>query len=341
MTKRRAKGKSPKGRWPKITKEDFEKVIGRIQELDLTPEEKIMETEETLQVMERKRREGISWKLLRRSRAEEGRISEELLASLEDKGAAAGRVAAAQHYPDMEAALDMVWLSDFDASEEERIREELLEPDREVATECLARINKDGTLREAADGTDKHLSSMIFEARLGEGTKRKERLKHAHAAALAQKLADGPVRVMEDSGATKNFISLETVHKRGLGTFQTSEAKGLAVQLADKSVVRCTKMTRVSLLFSPDYRYATDCYVLPMGTDVDIILGQPWIHSLGPHYKDPQKGIIRFRKRRSQQTIQLKTVCERHQGCKRAEVINAAMAMRACVREGKRVVPDT
>jgi hypothetical protein len=234
----------------------------------------------------------------------------------------------------MEAALDMVWLTDFEASEEERIRKELDEPCKPVAMDCLARVKVDGTLMEASSSTEPRLNSMIFEASLGHEHKRQERLKQSHSATQAKRLAISPIRVMEDTGATKNFISFETVQKRGLTTFQTGEAKGLAVQLADKSIVRCTHMTHVALKFSPDYRYDTACYVLPMGTDVDVILGQPWIHSLGPHYKDPQKGIIRFRKSRSQQIIQLKTVVERHRECTRAEVINAAMALRD-LRKGR------
>jgi hypothetical protein len=292
----------------------------------MTPEERILHEEQTLRYSEEKRQEAKRLRLLRRAKTECLRISREVLEGCEETQVHE-QIRTVQHYPDMEAALDMVWLTDFEASEEERIRKELGENGAELPSEHLSWVNGDGTLLAEPIMTP-HLSSMIFEARLGQAKQRQERLKRTHPPSQIPLFGNSAVRVMEDTGATRNFISLETVQKRGLATFRTQDAKGLAVQLADKSVVRCTHMTQITLIFSPDYRYVTNCHILPMGTDVDVILGQPWIHSLGPHYKDPQKGIIRFRKSRSQQTIQLTTVVERHRNCQRAEVINAAMAVR-------------
>jgi hypothetical protein len=119
--------------------EIMKEVLNRIQELDLSPEEKILEAKHTLRRIEAKEVEKRRLRVSRRAKVEELRVSREILENCEERlKPDLGRKV--QHYPDMEAALDMIWLSEFEASEEERLRIELREPEKEVVKDRLTRI---------------------------------------------------------------------------------------------------------------------------------------------------------------------------------------------------------
>ena len=171
--------------------------------------------------------------------------------------------------------------------------------------ELLIARPSEGALRRAearpelaSGGKDfgRHVPSLFFSATVGE-RRLKARLQDIDSAlqdtpdqwgsrssrrAAARALLDRPVRCLKDSGATRNFVSEKVAIQMGL-PIETAESP-LRVTLADGSSQQCARIARVHLRLTPEYAYDSLFYVLPMGMDVDFVLGMPWLLSIERFY---------------------------------------------------------
>ncbi|XP_059066288.1 uncharacterized protein LOC131857619 [Cryptomeria japonica] len=93
-----------------------------------------------------------------------------------------------------------------------------------------------------------------------------------------------------DSGATHNFIDKSLVKRLKL---TTQEFKGFQVALADGSTSSCNKKIPQLNITLGKHPTKEDFYVVELG-DSDVILGIPWIHSLGRFYLDHPKLELGF-----------------------------------------------
>ena len=100
------------------------------------------------------------------------------------------------------------------------------------------------------------------------------------------------VRVLRDTGASRNFISQATVSRLDLPV--TTGASPLRVRLADGSVNMSAQVVDLKVHF-PSYTYEGLFQVLEMGTsDVDLIWGTPWEASLGDVTSNYDTGVLSF-----------------------------------------------
>ena len=112
------------------------------------------------------------------------------------------------------------------------------------------------------------------------------------------------VYCLKDSGATLVVINQRLVEAQGLTT-STAE-KALTVRLADNSTRQLDMVAEVELDFHPGYRYVTKAHVMDLGPNVEVILGTPWLKSLGPHMADWDAGTLTFRDRHRTVTLKSK-----------------------------------
>jgi hypothetical protein len=83
--------------------------------------------------------------------------------------------------------------------------------------------------------------------------------------------------VLINMGATQNFAGDRYVKRHDLHCFP---ATPMTVALADGKRLVADRMVAMTLQFGK-YRYVQNVYVLPLGVSADIILGMPWLYSLG------------------------------------------------------------
>jgi len=83
--------------------------------------------------------------------------------------------------------------------------------------------------------------------------------------------------VLIDTGATQNFVGDRYVKRHDLHSFP---ATPMTVALADGKHLVADHMVAMTLQFGK-YKYVQNVYVLPLGVSADIILGMPWLYSLG------------------------------------------------------------
>jgi hypothetical protein len=98
-------------------------------------------------------------------------------------------------------------------------------------------------------------------------------------------------RALVDSGATRNFISERFVERHELQTSASSSPMNVA--LADGKRIVANKMVNMTLDFG-NYTYCNSVHVLPLGVSADIILGMPWLQSLGKFDCDMNSHTITF-----------------------------------------------
>jgi hypothetical protein len=110
---------------------------------------------------------------------------------------------------------------------------------------------------------------MLYQALFGGTTER-----HGHG--FSKKVFQA--RVLIDSGATRDFVSQRYVDRHSLRTFAAD--KPMNVALADGKRMIANRKVSMPLDFG-DYKYARNVYVLPLGVSADVILGMPWLYSLG------------------------------------------------------------
>ena len=85
------------------------------------------------------------------------------------------------------------------------------------------------------------------------------------------------VIALVDSGASHNYIDEKIVNRMKL---KTEKFKGFTVVQATGSLVQCTKMIpQQEITLGRKHTIREDLHVVPL--DSDIILGGPWIFSLG------------------------------------------------------------
>jgi len=156
---------------------------------------------------------------------------------------------------------------------------------------------------DTAEDNDLHAASMIFGATFGQLRERQERCKN-WGLNVEDLVNDDLRRVLLDTGATRNFINHHTVKDQGLLCFKAD--KPLQVALADETKTTCEWMAQVRFKFSEHYSFTTKCYVMPMGLDIDAILGMGWYNSLGPNFCDPAKCVIEFTHRHHNQPYRIK-----------------------------------
>jgi hypothetical protein len=85
----------------------------------------------------------------------------------------------------------------------------------------------------------------------------------------------------------------EEVKRRGLSAYNS--AHPLRVTLGDGKQVLCNRGVRLKLMFD-NYNYESEAYVLDMGVNPDctIILGTPWLASLGDYTCNEHRGTLSF-----------------------------------------------
>jgi hypothetical protein len=98
-------------------------------------------------------------------------------------------------------------------------------------------------------------------------------------------------RVLVDSGATRDFVSQRYVDRHGLKTFAAD--KPMNVALADGKRMIASRKMAMTLDFG-EYKYARNVYVLPLGVGADVILGMPWLYSLGRFECDMRMNELSF-----------------------------------------------
>ena len=98
-------------------------------------------------------------------------------------------------------------------------------------------------------------------------------------------------RVLVDSGATRDFVSQRYVDRHGLKTFAADKAMNVA--LADGKRMTANRQVAMTLDYG-DYKYARNVYVLPLGVGADVILGMPWLYSLGRFECDMRMNELSF-----------------------------------------------
>ena len=91
------------------------------------------------------------------------------------------------------------------------------------------------------------------------------------------------VRVMIDSGASRNFISQSMVREHQLTTHRTSHP--LTVCVAD-GVTRTVERAVLLTLDFGGYRYTKPFYVFPLDLKVSVIVGTPFLHAISPFMTD-------------------------------------------------------
>ena len=134
----------------------------------------------------------------------------------------------------------------------------------------------------------KHVPSMHFQARVraAASSVRGNAKKHSgwHS-----------VYCLKDSGATLVVINSRLVKEKQLPI--TASSKPLKVKLADSSTRTLTDTVQVEIQFDLNYKYTTTAFVMDLGPACDILLGTPWLSSLGPHLADWDKGTLAFKHR--------------------------------------------
>jgi hypothetical protein len=85
--------------------------------------------------------------------------------------------------------------------------------------------------------------------------------------------------ILIDTGATQNFVGERYVKRHNLHCFCAPVP--LTVALADGKKLVADRMINMKLKFGSHYEYARSVYVLPLGVSADLILGMPWLYSLG------------------------------------------------------------
>ena len=112
--------------------------------------------------------------------------------------------------------------------------------------------------------------AMLYQALFGGTTE------GAHGQGFSKKVFQA--RVLIDSGATRNFVSQRYVDRHRLKTFAAEQPMNVA--LADGKRLVANRKVAMTLDFG-SYKYTRNVYVLPLGVSADVILGMPWLYSLG------------------------------------------------------------
>ena len=101
------------------------------------------------------------------------------------------------------------------------------------------------------------------------------------------------VYCLKDSGATLVVINARLVKDKKLAISQAPQP--LKVKLADHSTRTLSQTVEVEVQFDLNYKYKTTAFVMDLGPTCDMLLGTPWLRSLGPHLADWEKGTLAFR----------------------------------------------
>ena len=166
-----------------------------------------------------------------------------------------------------------------------------------IQEECIAVFTAEGHLNPSVAYTadlaelcnfdeEKHIPSMHFQARVraaassGKANSKKPSAWHS-------------VYCLKDSGATLVVINARLVKEKQLPV--TSALEPLRVKLADSSTRTLADTVQVEVQFTPGYKYCTTAFVMDLGPSCDMLLGTPWLKSLGPHLADWDNGTLAFR----------------------------------------------
>ena len=109
---------------------------------------------------------------------------------------------------------------------------------------------------------------------------------------------------LKDSGATLAVVNSRLVKEKRLPV--NTSPSPLKVKLADNSTKAPTETVSVEVEFDHNYRYQTTAYVMDLGPSCDIMLGTPWLSSLGPHLADWERGSLAFRHKDKVTTLRSK-----------------------------------
>ncbi|KAI4305619.1 hypothetical protein L6164_028975 [Bauhinia variegata] len=103
-------------------------------------------------------------------------------------------------------------------------------------------------------------------------------------------IGKSPVLVLVDSGATQNFIQTRIAKHLGL---PTTPAKNFRVLVGSGAALPCSSMCRQTSLKIGAHQFLVDLYLLPL-MGADVVLGIPWLKSLGPVLTDYDQLVLKF-----------------------------------------------
>ncbi|KAI4318180.1 hypothetical protein L6164_025983 [Bauhinia variegata] len=103
-------------------------------------------------------------------------------------------------------------------------------------------------------------------------------------------IGKSPVLVLVDSGATQNFIQTRIAKHLGL---PTTPAKNFRVLVGSGAALPCSSMCRQTSLKIGAHQFLVDLYLLPL-MGADVVLGIPWLKSLGPVLTNYDQLVLKF-----------------------------------------------
>ena len=142
------------------------------------------------------------------------------------------------------------------------------------------------------------------------------------------------VRVMVDSGASRNFISQRLVKEKWLRTHQAPAP--LEVTVADGERLTTDRMVTLTLDFQ-GYTYTQPMYVLPLGISASVILGVPFLEDISPFWCDLRRDARTISFRHHGREIKLTPSPEAMPGAPVISLKKALLEMRI----GKRLLKST
>ena len=110
------------------------------------------------------------------------------------------------------------------------------------------------------------------------------------------------VRVLIDSGASRDFVSAKLVKEKQLRTFPAKSP--LRVTLADGAQCTAERMVHLTLDFQ-GFTYSRAMYVLPLGVSAAVVLGTPFLEDISPFSCDLRQDARTITFRRNGKTIRL------------------------------------
>ena len=137
-------------------------------------------------------------------------------------------------------------------------------------------VNSNGRILAVAAPSQDQLHNQAAPGRVGPRAMVYQALFSGHAGDEST-LVRTQATVLIDTGATQNFVGDRYVKRHDLHSFP---ATPMTVALADGKHLVADHMVAMTLQFGK-YKYVQNVYVLPLGVSADIILGMPWLYSLG------------------------------------------------------------
>ncbi|MCI02609.1 hypothetical protein A2U01_0023642, partial [Trifolium medium] len=104
-------------------------------------------------------------------------------------------------------------------------------------------------------------------------------------------IAKKPVTILVDSGSTHNFIQIRVAKFLGLPV--NSASCPLKVMVGNGDVLECSTQCSGVTLVIQGHTFTADFFILPLG-GAEVVLGVPWLVSLGPIMMDYTTLQMRF-----------------------------------------------